>query len=272
LGDARIRPDEPPSSGEAYLYGRFSLTRTTVGPAGYATLGFLIRCADDAAYTIRFALNKNVQVIRIRPSRCALDWIVVTDATDLVKASRQPPAAWKRVQEFAAGKAYYLGDYLAHHDVVGYHQYDRDIDSAEDNYEGTTAELKRTFSNLAAVSTENKLLIPRRHVPPGAIDPPGAAPLSPERIARIAPFTKRRFATVAECERLCPTGRCLPFREETGPAVTCIVRCTADKDCPEGLACNCPGDGRPDCHAITQTPEDQMDGICLSVEPSGPRR
>jgi len=226
LPDARIRPDEPPSSGEAYLYGRLVLTRTTVLPlpAGHATLGFLIRCADDAAYTIRFVLERNVQVIRIRPSRCALDWIVFTDGSDLVKASRQPPAAWKRVQEFAAGKAYYLGDYSAHAGGGGPYHYDRDIDSAEDNYEGTTAELKRTFSSLAAFSTENKLLIPRRHVPPGAIDPPGAVPLSPERIARIAPFTKRRFATVAECERLCATGRCLPFREETGPAVTCIVR------------------------------------------------
>ena len=59
--------------------------------------------------------------------------------------------------------------------------------------------------------------------------------MSPERVARVAPFVRRTFATPASCEAACPTGQCLPFRGEAGPAMTCIVRCNTDKDCPAGL-------------------------------------
>jgi hypothetical protein len=54
--------------------------------------------------------------------------------------------------------------------------------------------------------------------------------------------------------------------------MTCVVRCKANNDCPEGLAGNCPdGDGVA-CRAITSTPDDRMAGICLSVEPATERR
>jgi hypothetical protein len=97
--------------------------------------------------------------------------------------------------------------------------------------------------------------------------------VSPDRAARLAGFTKRRYATPAECEAACPeNGDCFPFRSDEGPAMTCVVRCQADKDCPQGLACNCPAGDGSGCRAIASTPEDRMAGICLSVEPGGERR
>src|SRR5262249_27507115 len=98
-------------------------------------------------------------------------------------------------------------------------------------------------------------------------------PLSIDRVARIAPFTKRRYASPAECEAACPTGECLPYRgDDAAAAMACIVRCKADEDCPQGLACNCPSGGGPDCRSIAQVPGDSMAGLCLSIEPDGQRR
>ena len=151
--------------------------------------------------------------------------------------------------------------------------------SVDDNYAATSAEMKRTFANLAGLSTESRMLVPRTHIPGEARKHTGGARsgpddvVSPERAARLAGFTQRRYATPAACEAACPeTGDCYPFRGEEGPAMTCVVRCKTDKDCPEGLACNCPdGDGSA-CRPVAGTPDDPMAGICLSTEPAGERR
>jgi hypothetical protein len=45
-----------------------------------------------------------------------------------------------------------------------------------------------------------------------------------------------------------------------------------DRDCPGGLACNCPNSQTPACHLIAQTPSDPMNGICLSTETTDPHR
>jgi hypothetical protein len=99
--------------------------------------------------------------------------------------------------------------------------------------------------------------------------------MSPERVARVAPFIKRSYASTAECEAACPTGQCRPYRGESGATIACVTRCNADTDCPEGLACNCPGgDGNAatGCRTIAATPQDAMARICLSVQATGQRR
>jgi hypothetical protein len=260
----------------AYLYGRFFIkSEDRSGDIGdYQTMGLQIRCVDGQTYTIRFIDKRDVQVIDVRPNACALDKVVYTAQSGIVLRQIAAPAEWRHTDVFAAGRAYYLGDYFAKADFwtrprASWNELHWSwlMDPADDRFESTTAEMKQTFAGLSGLPTEDRRFAPKRPPPRGAVAGP---PLSPERIARIAPLTKRSYATPAECERACPTGQCLPYRADTGPAVTCITGCKTDKDCPEGLACNCP-DG-PDCHAIAETPADPMAGICLSVEPAGERR
>jgi hypothetical protein len=282
-----MRPTEKRSSDTAYLYGRFSMKAKAdpLATNGRQTMGFVINCEDGATYTIRFTNTREVQVIKIRPSHCSLQELIYTDGDGYIHSRKAPPPSWVRGEQFSAGRAYYLGDYFgkAEYSVerTAFFQerkWSWLMDPVDDNYPSTTEEMKRTFVHLASLSTEDKRLAPRRRLPgSGAAGPvTGLAevPLSPERIARIAPLTKRRYGTPAACLRACPTGQCLPFRAESGPSMTCIIRCKTDKDCPHGLACNCAETdaGGSDCHPIAHTSEDAMEGICLSPEsPAEPR-
>jgi hypothetical protein len=277
---ASIRRDDRASADSAYLYGRFFIESKSVplGLAGYQTMGLVLSCAGGATYTIRFANTKGVQVIKARPARCALTQVVYTDADGAVRRRSLPPRGWGRPQDFVAGYAYYLGDYTAVASFdsewkVLYTQlhWGWDMEADADNYEETTEEMKRSFAGLAALPTENRRLAPPARLPARNGRPGEVAP-SPQRVAGLAPFIKRTFTTPAECDAACPTGQCLPFRSEGGAAMTCVVRCKADKDCPAGLACNCPESEGQDCRLIARTASDPMDGFCLSVEPGGPRR
>jgi hypothetical protein len=210
-----------------------------------------------------------------------IDGFVYTDANGPTLGRRNIPPAWIRPQDFAGGHAYYLGDYTAKGAVeserkILYTQlhWSWEMEPDGDEYEDATGELQRRFPGLAALPTEDRTLIVKQPRPAStrAALRPGEAPLSPERARVLAPFIKRTFATPAECDAACPTGECLPFRGDDGPAMTCIVRCQADNDCPAGLDCNCPNSDSPGCHPIAGTPSDPMHGFCLSVEPSGPRR
>ena len=283
---ATLRPTDQVKPDLAYFYGRFQVhaKRTVFGTNtkdSQQTMGFVLRCDHGVEYTIRFSPENRVQVIGAWPTYCALSEVIFTRADDQI-VGRQPVI--ESGFKLAAGTAYYLGDYVAESTAKSAWrlltaEYTRTwlLTAAEDNYEAATAELKRTFTNLAGLSTENRMLMARKCVVCDALklaaqDTPDDV-VSPERAARLAGFTKRRYATPAECEAACPkSGECFPFRHEGNPAMTCVVRCRSDKDCPQGLACNCPdGDGVA-CRAIASAPDDRMAGICLSVEAAGERR
>lgn len=146
--------------------------------------------------------------------------------------------------------------------------------AAIDRYQSTTAELKRVFPDLAALPDVDMRLIaePPRKKGNGIGASPDEPPMSPQRVARIAPFINRSYATPAQCETACAAGQCLPYRGGGGPAMACVIRCDRDADCPQGLACNCPNGERgagPDCHPIAATPKDPMARICLSAGSAG---
>jgi hypothetical protein len=280
---AGMRADAKPAAGSAYVYGRFFIQskKTPLGFDGYQTMGLVVRCADGSTYTIRFSNKNEVQVIPVRPSRCELVEIVYTDADGAVKGRRRPPRDWMHPEQLAAGHGYYFGDYTARAKVDSeWHVFSTelhwswDMDPDADNYQETTDQMKRTFASLASLPTENKRLarLDPARARAAALVRPGEAPLSVERTAGLARFIKRSYSSPEECEAACPTGGCLPFRGEAGPAMTCVIRCAADKDCPTGLACNCPGSQVPDCRQVAETPSDPMAGFCLSTEPTGPRR
>jgi hypothetical protein len=106
---------ETPTSDAAYLYGRFSIEsrRAPLGLDGYKTMGFKVECANNTSYTIRFSKESTAQVIKITPSTCSFTEIIYSDADGRIR--RRKPVAASSLQhiEYAAGKAYYLGDFWA---------------------------------------------------------------------------------------------------------------------------------------------------------------
>ena len=282
-----IRPDAALNPQVAYLYGRFFMkTQEHVGSfRGRQSMGLVIRCEDGRTYTFGSSDTRDVQVLAVRPSRC---WLIEAAAADQEGIVHQRIPADRSIQrplQFSAGRAHYLGDYFARGDFRAQHMFRGwqlfwrwAMDPADDRYESTTAEMKQTFRNLAWLPTVDMRLVPAAPPPKrgNGIGPsPGEPPMSPERVARIVPFAKRSYASPAECEAACPAGQCLPYRGESGVAMACIVRCNVDKDCPEGLACNCPNSeraGPPDCQPIATLPQEPMARVCLSVEAAGQRR
>jgi hypothetical protein len=295
----QVGPTDRPNPTSAYLYGRFynQVEAKRADSHRYQTLGLDVQCADGKDYTIRFSNRNGVQVIEAAPGRCALIAILFLDLGGTVRKRKSVPPSSALTRDFVAGTAHYLGDFFAKTDSDAKYRFmywdvttTWQLTDVDDNYDGTTAQLRRTFVNLASLPTENTTLVPLTRLPgqprsrppagPSTAPAPPAVPsrgsgedlMTPDRIARIAPFTKRRYATPEECEAACPTGECLPYRTEEGPVMTCIVRCKADRECPPGLACNCPRGNGPDCRSIARTPTDAMAGICLSIEPTGERR
>jgi hypothetical protein len=277
----RLRPSSNARTDLAYLYGR-SFTK---GPDSVA---FVLRCQDGNTYVLKSINRPDVQVLEAAPSRC---WLV----EEVLEASMTPPkrTAGKRIAvepptqrplDFAGGHAYYLGDYLAKGDNTVDHGFFRNHLHSEsfwtpvdDRYEATTVEMKRAFPSLASFpTTDARLILPAPRKPDnGVAASPGEPPMSPDRVARVAPFIERNYASPGECEASCPTGQCRPYRGDDGPAVACVTRCNTDKDCPDGLACNCPTAEKSAgaaCQPIATMPHDPMARICLSVQAMGERR
>ena len=267
----------------AYLYGRFYMNAPPNEFGARQSLGFLIRCQNGNEYVFGSLDSRDVQVLQILPSRC---WLIELQAANQSGAILKRYPADPRLQrplDFIAGRTHYIGDYFAKGDFwvrfrfVKIHHWEWAMSPAHDRYESTTAEMKATFPNLASWPTMAMPLIlpPERKRDNGIGPSPGEPPLSPERVASVAPLINRNYASPAECEAACPAGQCFPYRGETGPAMACVIRCDRDADCPEGLACNCPNPERatgPGCRPIAATPQDAMARICLSVEAAGQRR
>jgi hypothetical protein len=267
-----VRPTEKPAAESAYLYGRFALRAEKSLAGNYPTMGLTLACSDGETYTVGLSIEHPLQVLKIRPARCALAEIIGTDTRGDVHLRRRPQASWIHHDDFQAGKMYYLGDFVGvatqeNHWKVIYTEAHLvwGLDPLQDRLAATTAEMKSAFPSLASLPViDRSLAPPAPPPPPGAIGPA----ISPERAARIAPFTNLRYTSTRDCEANCKLGQCVPFRDAEGhAAMTCIVRCKADGDCPAGLACNCAQSTGTACRQIAQLPDDPMEGLCLSPEP-----
>jgi hypothetical protein len=266
-----VRPTEKPAPDSAYLYGRFTMRAEKSLVGTYPTMGLMLACSDGEKYTVGLSIEQPLQVLKIRPARCELAEIIGTDRRGDVHLRRRPKPAWIHPDDFQAGKMYYVGDFLGaaaqeNHWKVIYTEAHLvwALDPIQDRLATTTAEMKSAFPSLASLPVVDRRLVPAPPpLPPGPI---GAA-ISPARAARIAPFTKRLYGSTKDCETGCKMGQCVPFRDQQGhAAMTCIVRCKADGDCPAGLACNCVQTSGTACRIIAQLPDDAMEGLCLSPE------
>jgi hypothetical protein len=279
-----VRSDGSPRPTRAYLYGRFFMEADLqAGPlfGRSESMGLVIRCQSGDSYTFGSRGDRAVQVLEIKPSRCWLKEVVFADHDGTIQKVHAAPPALQRLLDFSAGRAHYLGDYFAtgdtfreSDDLGAPEMYHWDMSPADDRYESTTAEMRRAFPNFASLPTVDARLFPPRprKLGNGVKMAPGEPPMSPERVAGLAPFIRRSYATPALCEAACAAGQCLPYRTESGPAIACVIRCDKNADCPSGMACNCPNAEQPsgpDCRPIASTPADSMSRVCLSPETAG---
>jgi hypothetical protein len=260
-----------PSADLAYLYGRFSIASESHALAmdGYATMGFKLECTDGQTVTIRFSNRRRLQVFAVNPGACQMTQIVFSDADGGITGRRLAPRGWMAPRKFEPGRAYYLGDYAA--EVT--HQakfpltteWHWGLTSEENDYAASTQEFAASFANFAGMPTEDKSFVsaaprgrPRRR-------PAGVPSPTPQQTARAAPLIGRTFPTMAACEADCTTGDCLPFRGPDGSAMTCIVYCRSDHDCPDRFTCNAGSADAPRT-ATTYPAEQPLTGICLAAD------
>jgi hypothetical protein len=181
-----------------------------------------------------------------------------------------PPMSTKAGQRFAAGQAYYLGDYEAattHEWKVIATEVRWELTSAENDYADTTGDLFSAYRAFAGMPTVDRGFVsalprskPRKR--PARVPSP-----SPQQVARAAPLIDRTFPTMAACEADCATGDCLAFRHDGETAMTCIVYCKAEGDCPSASACQA---AAQPVESVRQTEEADppLSGICVRVAPA----
>lgn len=97
---------DKPTQTDAYLYGRFEM-RTP----NNLTYAFVIRCDDGNEYMIPF-LNPDVSTFKIAPAKCALQGAIFGNFSEEIRRKDDIASGMSSI-EFAAGKAYYLGDFVA---------------------------------------------------------------------------------------------------------------------------------------------------------------
>lgn len=265
-----LTADASPAEGRAYLYGRFKIEAEPYLLAeNDATMGFKLGCDDDHSYTIAFTRQPRVQLISIAPATCAMTEIVFSNAGGSIVGRRVAPPGWRQPRRFAAGQAYYLGDYEA----ATSHQWKLiatevrwALTSEENDYAATTRDLFSTYRAFAGVPTVDRSFVSAPPKPKPRKRPADVPSPSPEQVARAAPLIDRTFPTAAACEAECGSGDCLAFRSDGQTAMTCIVYCKHDGDCPSGFSCNAPAD-----HAEPPPRSDEaapLTGICVRVAPT----
>ena len=151
--------DEKPSAQDAYLYGRFTMAsaKALLGLDGYGSIGFLFKCEDGSSYTVRFRLENDVQLLRVKPSMCSLEQTIFTNVDGQIRGRRPSAAGGMKGLKLQAGTTYYLGDFHGSLQVTGgttIHQEWR-VDSASDQYGSTTAALKARYPTFSAFPTQD---------------------------------------------------------------------------------------------------------------------
>jgi hypothetical protein len=208
-------------------------------------MGFKLSCNGGEHYTIRFWKNPHVQVIDIAPDTCAMTEIVFSDADGGVKGRRLPPPGWRTPRVFAAGTAYYLGDYEAantSHWKVFETEVHWEMTSEENDYAGATKDLYGTYRAFAGMPTADRSFVSAAPKGKPRQRPADVPSPSPQQVALAAPQIDRTFPTMQACEAACAKGDCMAFRAEGGAvAMTCVVYCKDQDGCDDGFTCSASG-------------------------------
>jgi hypothetical protein len=155
---------EVPAVANSYIYGRFyiSTQKLWLAMAGHQTIGLSFKCNTDSTVLVKLKVDDEVQVLKVPvDSKCNFHELVFTDADGVIKSKKPVPSAFNAENNFPAGKAYYLGDFIGNSTVtVGGNMINRawDLKPPFDNYEKTTEEMKKIYPAFATVPTENKTI------------------------------------------------------------------------------------------------------------------
>jgi hypothetical protein len=179
-----VRPKQKLDPKLAYVYGRFSMnTKDSMSLLGDEKVVFQVRCRDGAITDIFFSKTTALQIIPFEPGICQLEDVVNMDEAGVpahsfteildeqspsqpVLGKREPPtrqmASFRLLQneELQAGGVYYVGDFFAK--ATDNHKDGDDRQNVwsmqvRNDYERTTAEMKRTYRYFATVTTENRI-------------------------------------------------------------------------------------------------------------------
>lgn len=155
-----LAPTDKPSEQDAYLYGNFvqDSRKALLGLDGYSTIGLVFKCLDGASYTVRFRLEREVQLLRVKPATCSLQETIYTDADGAIKGHKPSPNGVMKGLTFKPGVAYYLGDY--HGTMKATVSYpgvamEWRIDSVRNRFATTTDDLKQRYPAFANVPSED---------------------------------------------------------------------------------------------------------------------
>jgi 5-hydroxyisourate hydrolase-like protein (transthyretin family) len=153
----------------AYLYGRFGVDAQdqALAFAAHESIEFVFKCdARETPYRIRFSNDEtDLQVIRIKPSRCEFVEVVCTDADGMTMRRISMAPGSLRNGVFRAGHAYYLGDFYGRASTrstpipFGTRVHWRwAITDVQDAYPLTTAAMRRNYPSLSRLPTEDRML------------------------------------------------------------------------------------------------------------------
>ena len=223
-----IGPGHTPDPEYAYLYGRFFIRADEQEGSfvGHPQIVLRVWCRNSQEYSIAFSTKRDVQVLKVHPHAVRSSAELSRDQNGIVRHRMNVERAEMVFNDFQAGRAYYLGDYFARGilEVSMRPSYTVTflswaMDSADGHYESTTAEMKATFRNLAALPTADERLIPAKPAPKrGAvvIADPEEPPMTPSESPRRA-VHQVHLRSPAACERACPKGQCLRFAVRKAP-------------------------------------------------------
>ena len=157
-----LEPTDKPTAQDAYLYGRFvqDSRKALLGLDGYSTIGLVFKCLDGASYTVRFRLEGDVQLLRVKPSTCSLQETIYTDADGAIKGHKPSPGNVMKSMTLQAGTAYYLGDYHGTmRATVSYPSVNMEwhIDSVRDRFATTTDDLKQRYPAFTNVPSQDMM-------------------------------------------------------------------------------------------------------------------
>ena len=159
-GCSTIDTNDKPSPDDAYIYGRFSVLITgsvfQLGAVGNASL--FVRCDSGQEVYISFREDKKVQLLKLKPSKCALAEMVFANGIGATMDRRPTQIADVKL-DLAPGGTYYVGDWelflsrqVWRGKVRSYMEW-----KVVDHYDATTQLVKKAFPLFSSIPTENLL-------------------------------------------------------------------------------------------------------------------
>jgi hypothetical protein len=151
---AIVTKDEEPRSDSAYLYGRFSVAtheRMFMQSGAVGNAGLVVRCNNDQEIVISFRERDAVQVLRLKPSQCALAEMLFKNEIGVTLKSS--PLGLAHIKfDLAPGTAYYAGDWdvVVERSRVGGKIYSSMKTKISNLFDATTAMVRVSYPRFAS--------------------------------------------------------------------------------------------------------------------------